>query len=169
VATTSTSAGILFGSSSTGNSTTLPATDGSVYSAAVYMRCSKDQVIRFSIEWKDSAGTTLAGTVNSANTSVAANTWTKFELLNKTAVASSVFARITVYSSTGGIPWQVDDWVEAQAATWAEGAELPEPFHGSQANTGTKTYAWTGTADASTSTLTISESAGVTVELIRDI
>jgi hypothetical protein len=121
---------------------------GRDYTASFYARSaatSRNAWIR--IEWYDASNN--GGVSDSAGPATSTSGWTR-HAATFTAPAYAVKCRVEV-----GVSASVSGEVHyADAVMLTEGTDTPAYFDGSFTASGTKTYAWTGTAHASSSTVT---------------
>jgi len=106
----------------------IPVTVGKTYTASGYVKPSKAQTLRATIEWKNSVGATLSS-IGGTITSVSANTWTRLST-SGAAPVNAVTATLTFYAVSPGTVWNVGDTLLADAALFEEGALLRDYFEG---------------------------------------
>jgi hypothetical protein len=129
----------------------IPVLANTPYTASVYVKDETAGVqFRTRISWY-TAGGSLISTADGAATSINSSSWTRV-FLTSTAPATAAFAAMLVL----GVANYSTKSVLMDAALFEQSATLNDYFSGATANISnpelTKTYAWSGTANASTST-----------------
>jgi hypothetical protein len=130
----------------------MPVTAGQVFTASVYVKDeSTNAQFRNEIYWYNSGGSLLSITTGIATT-VSTSSWTRVSL-SATAPTNATMAQLVCRTSTSLV---TSSSALFDAALFEQSSSLGDYFSGSSTNISnsefTKTYAWTGTANASTST-----------------
>ena len=144
--------------------TSMPVTAGQQYTASVYVKNVNANVTDFraTIRWYNAAGSLAGSTSPGAIQTINSGSWTRITV-TATALATAVSAHVLVNtpsSWTGGTSILVD------AAMFEQSSTVTDYFSGATSNVSnvdfTKTYTWSGTANASTSTeVTVFADSGV--------
>jgi hypothetical protein len=120
------------------------------YRVSCYVRASKAQTVRLRCAFQNSSSTTV-NTANSSNFVLAANTWTRIDVLG-TSGAAVDRALLVAEAITGGSNWAAADTLDMTQVLIEQTAIIQPYFDGSYVSGLGIVYAWTGTAHASTST-----------------
>lgn len=108
VATTAVSGGFTYNDA--------PATAGTYYGVSIGVRASKIQRVVVTMRFRNSGGTSL-GTALSAQTVLAANTWSRIEVAPTIAPANTatIDVEVAAVSGTSGVTWAAGDSIHGDA------------------------------------------------------
>lgn len=118
---------------------------GKQYRVTAWLRASVAKTVTPSVQFNN--GSSNIGSVNGANVSLPANTWTNVSWV-VTAPAGAVRGGPYWYSTTA---WASGNTIDATGLTVTEGTDEVEFFDGDTPDANDYLYEWTGTANASSS------------------
>lgn len=119
------------------------------YSAALWVRPSRDMSLVPGITFYSPSNTNLGGS-ESATVVCRANEWTQLKVENALSPANTYYAAITARISDNTV---AGDAIDTDQAILVAGPSVPDYFDGSTKSSGTQYGKWLGTANASQSSL----------------
>jgi hypothetical protein len=134
--------------------TRMPVTAGQQYTASAYIKNIDANATDFraTIRWYNASGNLAGSTTAGALQTINSGGWTRVNATG-TALATAVSAHVLINTPSS---WNGGTSILVDAALFEESSSVNNYFSGSSANISTselsRTYAWSGTANASTST-----------------